>query len=137
MPTLPIHTHLKATYLECLVIRNICLFLMQNLNLPDYLICCSMLNMYVSYLNICCKFTKPLLSFCLLVIHSQEQKLKKKKKPWHEKENKPRTSYNIISRSFDQLGFLEFFQVDFPKQIQDRTDPHTYPDMIINCKTVL
>lgn len=63
--------------------------------------------------------------------------VKKKKKPWHEKENKPRTSYNIISRSFDQLGFLEFFQVDFPKQIQDRTDPHTYPDMIFNCKTVL
>lgn len=95
---------------------------MQDLNLADSVICCSMLIMYLSYLNICCKFTKPLLSFWLLAVGSLEQKFANrkttKKEPYHGMEKKTKQEHPIISCSSEPTGALGFLQVDFTTQTQ-------------------
>ena len=72
MPTLPIHSHLKATCLECLVIRNYLLIPyaeFKSFRLPHLVLHANYVLILFEYLL---QIYKALLSSCLLVIDSQE-----------------------------------------------------------------
>lgn len=114
-------------------------FPMQNLNLPDNLFCCSMLIMYLSYLNISCKFTKPMLSFWLLAIHSHKQFTKPQQQQQQQQNVAGRQQQSKSTLWYPALltnRLLEFLQVHFSTQLQNWTShPQHLPCHDITAKS--
>ena len=137
MPTFPFHTHLKQQIWK-IVIRNHLLTPyaeFKSCRLCHLLFHANYVLILFEYLLQIYKATVVLLppSYMQSRIEVCKHKNNQKRIPPCMKE-KTNQEHPIKSSSSDQLGLLEFLQIDFTTGMQDCTNPHTCPAMIFIAK---